>query len=125
MLTDEARHIVARNLRALRAAADMSQEALARRAGISQRAVSNAERAEQSPTLDTLAALAKAFRVPTFALFLDSPDIVEQAPRIGKIVHLYQQLAADGRAQVARVAETEARYQATTAADPSAKRPAP
>ncbi len=54
--------IVAENLRAMRAKQRLSQEDVAKRSGYSVSYISMLERAERTPPLDTLEALAKALR---------------------------------------------------------------
>jgi transcriptional regulator with XRE-family HTH domain len=56
--------IVAHKLRALRASQQLSQEALAARAGLSVSYISMLERGQRSPPLDTLELLAGALKVP-------------------------------------------------------------
>lgn len=50
-------------VRAIRAERDLSQEELARRAGLHRTAISFIERAERSSTLETIERLARALRV--------------------------------------------------------------
>lgn len=69
------------NVHRLRAALDLSQEDVARRAGMRQPAVSKIERGDSNPRLDTLSRLARALGVEVDALFLD-PAAVEESPRI-------------------------------------------
>lgn len=56
-------HIVGANIRRLRKAAGLSQEALAARAGLAMRYVSGVERGEENPSLRSLVALAEALDV--------------------------------------------------------------
>ena len=51
-------------IKTLRARRKLSQEALADKAGIHRVSLANIERGAKTPTLDTLARLAKALRVP-------------------------------------------------------------
>jgi transcriptional regulator with XRE-family HTH domain len=64
--------LVAQNLRALRASRELSQQEVARNAGLSISYISMLERAERSPPLDTLETLAKALRVAPADLLRDS-----------------------------------------------------
>ena len=57
------RAILARTLRDLRKAKDMSQEALAHEAGISRQYVSDLERELYAASIDTLESLAKVLKV--------------------------------------------------------------
>ena len=60
--------VLAENVRRLREARDWSQEKLAQKAGLAMRYVSGIERAEENPTISTLAKLAKALGVSASAL---------------------------------------------------------
>ncbi len=60
--------IVAENLRTLRKQRKLSQEMLAKKAGISVSYVSMLERGERTPPLDTLETLAKALSVAPLQL---------------------------------------------------------
>ncbi|AMK18902.1 XRE family transcriptional regulator [Sphingobium sp. MI1205] len=62
---------LARNLRLLRAARGMSQEALAHEAGIHRTYVSALERCEYSASVDRLDRLAVQLKVPTYVLLMD------------------------------------------------------
>ena len=57
------RSVVARNLRLLRQASDLTQEQLADLAGLDRNYIGKLEREENSPTVDTLEALALALQV--------------------------------------------------------------
>ena len=59
----ELRRIVAQNLRRLRQDRGLSQEELAGQAGLNRNYVGMIEREENSPTVDTLEALAKVLKV--------------------------------------------------------------
>ena len=69
---------LARNLRRLRAARGMSQEALAHEAGIHRTYVSALERCEYSASVDRLDRLAIQLNVPTYVLLMDEmpPDVL-------------------------------------------------
>lgn len=62
------RAIVARNLRRLRAARDITQEELAERAGLNRNYVGMIEREENAPTVDTLEKLAEVLQVEPTSL---------------------------------------------------------
>ncbi len=55
--------IVAENLRTVRTGQKLSQEAVARKSGLSVSYISMLERGERTPPLDTLESLAKALQV--------------------------------------------------------------
>ena len=59
----ELRRIVAQNLRRLRQDRGLTQEELAGQAGLNRNYVGMVERAENSPTVDTLEDLAKVLKV--------------------------------------------------------------
>ena len=59
----ELRRIVAQNLRRLRQDRGLTQEELAGQAGLNRNYVGMIEREENSPTVDTLEALAKVLKV--------------------------------------------------------------
>ncbi len=73
--------LVSQNLRLVRLQRKLSQETLARKAGISVSYVSMLERAQRSPPLDTLEALAKALGVPPLSLLQDLPRQRSSSPR--------------------------------------------
>jgi transcriptional regulator with XRE-family HTH domain len=64
--------LVAQNLRTLRASRELSQQEVARSAGLSISYISMLERAERSPPLDTLETLARALRVAPVDLLRES-----------------------------------------------------
>lgn len=61
-------------LRSMRQARGLSLTALAEDASISNALLSQVERDQMDPSLDTLRKLARALNVPLFSLFQDSPD---------------------------------------------------
>ena len=65
------RAILARNLRDLRNARGLSQEALAHEAGIARQYVSDLERSRYAASVDTLEAIAKALGVR-------APDLIDE-----------------------------------------------
>ena len=75
----EARAIVARNIRRLRVARGVSQEAFAVDAGIDRTYVSRLERNLENPTLAVLEKIAKALEAPITELFVP-PRKGERAP---------------------------------------------
>ena len=64
---------LARNLRRLRIARDLSLSELARATGMSKATLSGIENARSNPTVETLAALAGALRVPLLELLEEAP----------------------------------------------------
>lgn len=60
---------LAKRLKELRLAADMSQQRLANEAGIEQSLIGNIETAKGNPTVSVLAVIAKTLNVPLYELF--------------------------------------------------------
>jgi transcriptional regulator with XRE-family HTH domain len=65
------RDVLARNMRMLRAARGLSQEALAVDAGIDRTYVSSIERAKRNVSIDNVARIAKALAVEPWTLLKD------------------------------------------------------
>lgn len=64
-----ARRLLADNLRRLRLEREMSQEDLAKAAGVSQQCVSETELAKRNVSIDTMARMSRALEVPVSELF--------------------------------------------------------
>ncbi|NEV01357.1 helix-turn-helix transcriptional regulator [Bradyrhizobium sp. UFLA 03-164] len=62
------RDVLARNMRRLRAARGLSQEALAHESGINRTYLSGVERSERNVSIDNIARIAKGLRVPASKL---------------------------------------------------------
>jgi len=116
MQQDTRKH-VAETVARMRERADLTQTELARKSGLNQKTISDLERAtDKSPTLHTLDSVAAALGLPTWALL--HPDLAESfSPRADALVRTYAALPPDGRAQVDRVADAEARYSSTQVRD--------
>lgn len=92
-----------------------SQLALAKRAGISQRAVGDVVTYGRghfkNPTLKTVDGIARAYDVPAWAMLLpgaaSQPEAASELPRL---VEVFQRLPAEGRMNILRALELEARY---------------
>jgi len=65
------RDILAKNMRKLRAAHGLSQEALAHDSGLNRTYVSSVERAERNVSIDNIARVAKAFGIEPWKLLKD------------------------------------------------------
>ena len=65
------RDILARNMRRLRAARGLSQEALAHESGMNRTYLSAVERAERNVSIDNIARIAKGLRVAPWTLLKD------------------------------------------------------
>ena len=66
--------MLGQKLRVLRQARNLSLKSLAQEAGVSIALLSQVERDQQDPSLDTLRKLARALNVPLFSLFQESPE---------------------------------------------------
>jgi transcriptional regulator with XRE-family HTH domain len=108
----ETRQLVAANVKRLRQARHMTQTQLGERSGVGQTTVSSVEQpGGKSPTLETLAALAKALDVPEWTLLVDGAALdASQLKAMDALVHAYAALPSAGKTQVLRVAEAEERY---------------
>lgn len=105
------RKIVAENVKRLREAAGLTQAALGKRSGKSQRNISDVENPEgKSPTLATLEAIADGLKVPLWMLVVENTLDPSHMKALDGIVSYYTQIPASGQAQIERVAEAEARY---------------
>ncbi len=87
LVSDEERTRLSRNLSLLMALRGMKQVALAEASGVTQAAVSLILRREAGPSIDTLAALAKALSVPVWLLLMpiDTIDDVEALPELQEL----------------------------------------
>jgi transcriptional regulator with XRE-family HTH domain len=65
------RDILAKNMRRLRAAAHLSQEALAHECGINRTYLSAVERSERNVSIDNIARIAKGLRIDPWKLLRD------------------------------------------------------
>lgn len=106
---------LADNVTRLMAARGDSQQGVAKRGDISQRAVgyvlTYGKTHDQQPTLRTVDGLAKAFDVPAWMLFIPNmPLDLLQSQRVAKLVENYRDAPEEGRANVDRIAESEVRY---------------
>ena len=107
--------IISRNVAALRETLKWSQADLARKAGVSQKVISNLENASAlgiHPTLHTISAVASALNVSLFALML--PLDVEQLrsvrdPNVARLIDTYLDLPPSGRQTVDRIIDLESR----------------
>jgi len=73
-----ARALFGRRLRVLRAERGISQEELARAAGLHRTYVSSVERGERNVSFDNICALARAFGLPAAELFRDVDEASRQ-----------------------------------------------
>ncbi|MBP8282886.1 MAG: helix-turn-helix transcriptional regulator [Chromatiaceae bacterium] len=106
------RQIVATNVKRLRLARGLTQTALGEKSGTGQTTVSSVEKPDgKSPTIETLALLAKTLDVPEWTLLVDGSALdVAQIKALDVLVHTYAGLPSPSKDQVQRVAEAESRY---------------
>ena len=79
------------NLRTLREAQALTQEALAALAGLDRSYVGGVERGERNPTLTAIARLARALQVPPSSLFTGMGDDLQVRPPAGNLVEAVEQ----------------------------------
>jgi transcriptional regulator with XRE-family HTH domain len=106
---------LADNVRRLMADTGLSQEGLAKRAGISQRAVgylvNYRDAQDRHPTTQTIAAIALAFDLEVWQLMMPNlPFELVRSKRLARLIENYVDAPESGRAQVERIAESEVRY---------------
>lgn len=110
---------ISRNIEVLRTERGWSQGELARKAGVSQKVISNIENAEDRnihPTINTISAIADALGVSTLLLLtplpleqLESLKEESAAKAISRLVESYVSLPLAGRRTVERVLDLEVR----------------
>jgi transcriptional regulator with XRE-family HTH domain len=109
------RESVSKNLRELMGRRDWSQEQTARKAGVSQRHISNMLSLKTSASFETLEAVGAAFGIPGWMLTLsDVPVDLLDSQDLPLIVSFYRNAGPDGRALILRLAERESHYNQQT-----------
>ena len=73
------RDVLARNMRKLRAARGLTQEALAHESGVNRTYLSSVERAERNVSIDNVARIAKALAVEPWKLLRDAAAAASRA----------------------------------------------
>ncbi len=73
-MKDSLKHLLGRNLRALRVSRGLTQEKLAEQLDVTPRYLAGIERGERNLTLDSIDALAEALRVDNIALLTIGVD---------------------------------------------------
>ncbi|HOW75569.1 MAG TPA: helix-turn-helix transcriptional regulator [Candidatus Competibacteraceae bacterium] len=102
------RLVIARNIKALREHGNLSQAALAKRAGVSQRTVSNIEnpKSETTPTTDRVEAVAAAFGLQLFHVAMPIPlDILIDIGGLNRMIDTYATIGPTKRETVERIAK--------------------
>ncbi|HLV60456.1 MAG TPA: helix-turn-helix transcriptional regulator [Fredinandcohnia sp.] len=102
--TTELRQALARRIRSLRQEAGLTQVELAERAGISNEFLSRIEHASGTPSLDTLARLARGLGIGLCELFQES----EPSDAVQRIEPLLRRMSEEGRELVVAVARSVA-----------------
>jgi transcriptional regulator with XRE-family HTH domain len=103
--------ILAANVKRLRDAESWSQPDLARRSGVPQTTISAIENAKHKVSVAKVEMLAKAFRLPTWALLMPEIDVaLFRENGLAKIVDTYIALPPDRREEISRVSERESHY---------------
>lgn len=110
--TSPARRALASNVKRLRLAKGWSQVQLARKAGVAQTAISYIEKPDgKSPSMETLESVAAAFGIPYWALSIPNLDISPaELIDAGFVLETFIHAPHDGKQQIRRIAEAEARY---------------
>ena len=104
---------IATNTAKLKVHFGMPQKAIAKKAGLSQRTVSNALNpgSVDSITAGTIEKLAECFGIEGYQLLIPGLPIEELlSKRIQKVIECYVQADPEGRENIARIAENEMRY---------------
>ncbi len=116
---------IADNLRTLMGARKESQQALANRAGVSQRVVGDiltyGRGHFKNPTIRTIDLIADAYSMPVWALMI--PNVAADptvGTRLTKLISSYVAASSEGRASIDRIAEGEARFAALADGKPAA-----
>jgi transcriptional regulator with XRE-family HTH domain len=95
-VNEKIRAVLARNLRALLEANELSENALARRCQVSQRQINNLTNARTGCSTDVLCEIAGVFGVEPWILLLeDMPRIIQNPLRLERLAHTYTR-ADDG-----------------------------
>lgn len=103
------RDILARNLRALMAAHDMTERALAQASGVSQGQINNILNVRTSCSIETAEALAQVFGLTGWHLLLHglTEDLLS-SPTISRMVDGYIRMNGEGRALIDAMIRREA-----------------
>lgn len=105
--SEPSRAVIARNVKALREHHDLSQAALAAKAGIGQRTVSNMENpdTDTTPTTDRVEAVARVFGLELYQITMPLPlDLLLDIGGISRVVDAYAHAPPARRITVEQVA---------------------
>ena len=99
------------NLRFLMRQEKLSEDALGKRAGLSQKAINNILNGKSAPSIDTLDKIAVAFGLQGWHLIVPNlPTELLNSPSIEKLYRSFATASPEGRELIERVAEREAQY---------------
>jgi transcriptional regulator with XRE-family HTH domain len=109
--SDPPRQTLAANLKMLMAETRLSGAEVSRLAGISSKSVNNMLHARHSPNLDDVEKVAAVFSLNLWQLILPGlrSDLAKNG-HLDALMQHYAESSAEGRANIDRVAELEARY---------------
>lgn len=100
-----------RNLRFLMDREGLSEAALAKRSGVSQKGINKILNGESAPTLDTVDKLSAAFGLNLWHLIMPNlPDDLISSPSIERLYSFYTSASPEGREYIDRVAKREADF---------------
>lgn len=118
-MTYSAIHALADNLRRLMEDGELTQQQLAARTGVSQKAISDllnyGGTSSKEPRLGTIEKLADGLGIPAWQLQIPNlPIELLRNHTLSKVVENFRDAGAVGRENICRVAESEVRYTAVT-----------
>lgn len=103
--------VLAENVKRMMDSRGWKQPELARASGLGQTTISSILREAVETSIDKVEMLAKAFKLPTYAMMI--PDLDEAMFKhngLGDIIDVYPKLPEEGRAELSRTAARERRY---------------
>lgn len=104
-------HTFTKNLKFLMSMHDISQSALAKKSGISQKAISNMARGEQTPTVETADKIAAAFGLEGWHMIMPNlPEDLINNKQLERLFHDFVLASQNGRDLIVRLAEREAEH---------------
>lgn len=102
---------VAKNLRRLMDVHGLTQAQVAKRAGVSQRHISNILNAVQEPGIEKINKIARAFGLHGWQLQMPNlPEDLLLGDVVTRVMDALTQASPDGREMIGRLAEREAHY---------------
>lgn len=111
MAKHSTKQILAKNLTFLMSQAGHSQHELAKRSGVSQKTISNILRQEQAAAVEMAEKLAAAFGLEGWHIIMPNlPTDLLAAKSMEALYASYIAASIEGRANIERIAEMEAKY---------------